>query len=112
MQGEGKNLNPIHYGPFKILEKIGINALKIDLPPYMQIYSIANVENLILFETPLIDDQGEHVHLPSIDDFSLEYLMNFSNISYLTEESKLQEEGMLNTLEWDSRVKILQRPNG
>ena len=32
-------------------------------------------------------------------------LMNFNKISYLTEESKLQEEGMLNTLELDSKVK-------
>ena len=41
----------------------------------MQIYSsVVNVKNLRLFEPPLIDDQGEHVQLPSIDDFSLEYL--------------------------------------
>ena len=40
----------------------------------MQIYSIVNVENLKLFEPPLIDDQGEHVQLPSIDDFSPKYL--------------------------------------
>ena len=79
----------------------------------MQIYSIVNVENLRLFEPPLIDDQGEHVQLPSIDDFSHQNnLMNFNKISYLIEESELQEEGMLNTLELDSRVKILQRPNG
>ena len=41
----------------------------------MQIYSVVNVENLRLFGPPLIDDQGEHVHIPSIDDFSLEYLI-------------------------------------
>ena len=40
----------------------------------MQIYSVVNVKNLRLFETPLIDDQGEHVQLPSIVDFSPEYL--------------------------------------
>ena len=27
-----------------------------------------------MFEPPLIDDQGEHVQLPSIDDFSPKYL--------------------------------------
>ena len=47
----------MRYGPFKILEKIGNNAFKLDLPPYMQIYSVLNVENLRLFEPPLIDDQ-------------------------------------------------------
>jgi len=67
LQGEGKKLKPICYGPFKILENIGNNAFKLDFPPYMQIYSIVNVENLRLFEPPLIDDQGEHVQLPSID---------------------------------------------
>ena len=38
LQGEGKNLRPIRYGPFKILEKIGNNAFKLDFPSYMQIY--------------------------------------------------------------------------
>ena len=70
LQREGKNLNTIHNGRFKILEKIGNNAFNLDLPPYMQIYSVVNVENLRLFEPPLIDDQGENVQLPSIDDFS------------------------------------------
>ena len=70
LQGEDKKLKPIRYGPFKIMEKIGNNAFKLDLPPYMQIYSVVNVENLRLFELPLIDDQGEHVQMPSIDYFS------------------------------------------
>jgi len=68
IQGEGKILKPIHYGPFKILENTGNNAFKLDFPSYMQIHSIVDVENLRLFEPPLIDDQGENVHLPSIDD--------------------------------------------
>ena len=40
----------------------------------MKIYYVVNVENLILFEPPLIGDKGEHVQIPSIDYFSLEYL--------------------------------------
>jgi hypothetical protein len=36
MKGEGKNLKPIWYGPFKILEKIGTNAFHLDLPSYMK----------------------------------------------------------------------------
>jgi hypothetical protein len=58
---EGKKLKPIRYGPFKILDKIGNNAFHLDLPPYMQMYAFVNVENLKLYEPPLIDDQGEHV---------------------------------------------------
>ena len=61
LQREGKKLKPIRYGPFKILEKIGNNEFKLDLPPYMQIYFVVNVENLRLFEPYLIDDQGENV---------------------------------------------------
>jgi hypothetical protein len=57
-------------GPFKIVDKIGNNASRLDLPPYMQMYAVVNVENLKLYEPPLIDDQGEHVQIPSIGDFS------------------------------------------
>jgi hypothetical protein len=46
-------------------------------------YAVVNVENLKLYEPPLIDDQGEHVQIPSIDDFSPEYL------------TKLQEDTIL-----------------
>lgn len=63
LQGEGKNLKPIFYGPFNILEKVGNNAFKLDLPSYMQIYSVVNVENLILYEPILIEDQGENVQI-------------------------------------------------
>lgn len=41
----------------------------------MQIYSVINVENLRLYEPPLIEDQGESVLIPSIEDFSPELLM-------------------------------------
>ena len=50
LQGEGKKLKPILYGPFRILEKIGENEFKLDLPSYMKIYSIVNVENLRLYQ--------------------------------------------------------------
>jgi len=45
MQGEGKKLKPIRYGPFKILEKIGENAFCLDFPTYMHIYSVVNAKN-------------------------------------------------------------------
>jgi hypothetical protein len=74
MQGEGKKIKPIRYGPFKILYKIGTNAFQLELPLYMQIYSVVNVENLRLYEPPVIEDQGENVQIPSIEYFSLEYM--------------------------------------
>ena len=57
-----------------IIDKNGNNNFHLDFPPYMQMYAVVNVENLKLYEPPLIDDQGKHVQIPSIDDFSPEYL--------------------------------------
>ena len=74
MQGEGKKLKPIRYGPFKILEKIGENSFRLDLPAYMHIYSVVNVDCLILFEPSMIEDPEEQSQLPSIDDLLPEYL--------------------------------------
>ena len=74
MQGEGKNLKPFHYGPFKIIKQVGNNAFQLDLPSFMYMYSVDNVENLHLYEPPLIDDQGSDLQLPSIEDFSPEFL--------------------------------------
>ena len=74
MQGEGKKLKPIRYGPFKILKKVGNNAFQLDLPSYMQMYSIVNMENLCLYEPPLIADYESDIQLPSIEDFSPEFL--------------------------------------
>ncbi|XP_059068929.1 uncharacterized protein LOC131859332 [Cryptomeria japonica] len=74
MQGEGKKLKPIRYGPFEILEKIGTNAFRINLPPYMQIYSVVNVENLKLYEPPMIFDEEANIQVPSVDDLAPEYM--------------------------------------
>ena len=40
----------------------------------MKIYSVVNVENLRLYEPPMIVDQEENVHIPSIEDFYPEFL--------------------------------------
>ena len=40
----------------------------------MQTYSVVNVENLKLYEPPMIMDQRESVSVPSMDEFSPEYL--------------------------------------
>ena len=74
MQGEGKKLKPIRYGPFRILEKIGENAFCLDLLAYMYIYSVINADCLRLFEPSMIEDPEEQSQLPSIDDLLPEYL--------------------------------------
>ena len=74
MQGEGKKLKSIRYGPFMILEKIGQNAFHLDLLAYMHIYSVVNAYYLRLFEPSMIEDPEEKIQLPSIDDLLPEYL--------------------------------------
>ena len=67
-------MKPIRYGPFTILDKAGNNAFHLELPPYTHMYSIVNVENLKLYESPMIVDQDVQVQAPSVDKFALEYL--------------------------------------
>ena len=74
MKGEGKKLRPIRYGPFKNLEKTGTNAFHLDLPAYMKMYSVVNVENLKIYEPPMIIDEDESIQVPTVDYFALEYL--------------------------------------
>ncbi|XP_026410110.1 uncharacterized protein LOC113305244 [Papaver somniferum] len=38
LNGEGKKLKPLRYGPFRILDQIGDNAFPLDLPPYLGIF--------------------------------------------------------------------------
>ena len=41
---------------------------------YEDRYSVVNVKNLNLFYPPMIMDQGEEISIPSVDEFSPEYL--------------------------------------
>jgi hypothetical protein len=84
MKSEGKKLRPIRYGPFKILDNIGTNSFRLYLPTYMQMYSVVNVDNLKIYESPMIMDEDESIQVLAIDDFSLEYL------------DKLKEDVILN----------------
>jgi hypothetical protein len=73
------------YGPFKILENIGDNAFWLELPPYMQMYSMVNVEKLKLYEPPMIMDQGENVQVLLLMIFLLNILMSCRKMLFLTE---------------------------
>ena len=69
LKGEGKKLKPLRYGPFHILEQIGDNAFRLDLPPYLGMYSVINAEYLKLFEPPMLDDDGDDTTvLPHVED--------------------------------------------
>lgn len=53
---EAKKLKPIRYGPFRILQNIGKNAFRLDLPSTIQIYVVVNVENLRFYQPSFIED--------------------------------------------------------
>jgi len=55
LQRPGKKIKDLRYGPFDILEKMGDNVYRLNLPPYMLIYSVVNVENLKLYEPSMLD---------------------------------------------------------
>lgn len=93
MKGEGKKLRPIQYGPFTILEKIGNNAFCLDLLVYMQMYSVVNVENLKLYEPPLIMDTDEVGTTPTVDDFAPEYLDELPEDIILDRRTKTSWQG-------------------
>ena len=90
MQGEGKKIKPIRYGPLKILDKIGTNAFRLELP---QIYSVVNVGNLRLYEPPMIEDQGNNVQTPSIEDFATEYMNESQEDTILDKRVRTSSRG-------------------
>ena len=40
----------------------------------MHMYSVVNVDNLKLYEPPMIMDKVEDIQVPTVDDFTPEYL--------------------------------------
>ena len=98
LQGEGKKLKPIRYGPLRILEKIGNNAFRLDFPSYMKIYDVVNVENLRLYEPPLIEDQRGNVQIPSIEDFHPEYLDDLQQDTILDRRTRSSKRGNVDYL--------------
>jgi len=93
MHGEGKKLKPIMYGPFKILDKIGENVFRLDLPAYMQIYLVVNAENLRFSKPSLIEDPEEQSQLPSIEDMLPEYLNELQKDTVLDKRVRTSCQG-------------------
>ena len=93
MKGERKNIRLIWYGPFNILEKIGTNAFRLDLPTCMKMYSTVNVENLKLYEPPMIIDEDESIQVPTVDDFSPEYLDKLQKDFILEKRIRTSQRG-------------------
>jgi hypothetical protein len=68
LYGPSKNIKDIWYGPFDVLEKVGDNSYRNNLPPYIFIYSIVNVDNLKHYDPSIIDEEIEEKVLPTIKE--------------------------------------------
>jgi hypothetical protein len=88
----------------QLIPKIISNSFHLDLLPYMQMYAVVNVENLKLYEPLLIDDHGEHVRIPSIDDFSLEYLTELHEDTILERRMRTSKRGNVEYLQVGIKV--------
>lgn len=58
-QGEVAKPKPVRYVPFKSIAQVGENALKLNLPPYMNIHSIVNVGHYQFSEARILDQEGD-----------------------------------------------------
>ena len=56
-------------------------------------YSIVNVENLKLYEPPMIMDDNEDVQIPTIDDFSHDCLDEWQEDVILNKRTKTSHQG-------------------
>ena len=56
-------------------------------------YSIVNVENLRLYEPPLIVDYESDIQLPSIEDFSPEFLDELKEDAILDRRTRTSRRG-------------------
>jgi hypothetical protein len=71
-KGHHHKILPIRYGPYTILEKVGENAYRLDLPPQLGIHNVIKVNHLNLFEPSLLEEPVTITNLvENIPDFQL-----------------------------------------
>ena len=61
-------------------------------------YSIVNVENLKLYEPPMIVDQDVQVKVPSVDDFAPKYLNELQEDVILDKKVRSSRRGDMESL--------------
>jgi len=88
LQGSAKKLKPIRYEPFKVVEQVSEKTFKLNLPTYMNIYSIMNVEHLKMYEPSMLtkDEAGSDPILLSLNELAP------NTIDELKEDSILQNK--------------------
>jgi hypothetical protein len=95
----------LRYGPLDALEKVGDNAYRINLPPYMHIYSVVNVKNLKLYEPSMLDREEEQV-LPSMEDLETDSLEELAKDIVLQKWSKTTRQGKHDLCKIGARYQI------
>jgi hypothetical protein len=95
-------LSPKYYGPYKVLQKIGAMAYKLELPTSSQVHLVFHVSCLkkvigdkIPVQTilPELDEEGKIILEPeSITDTRIRQLRNRSISEYLIKWRKLSTE--------------------
>ena len=53
-KGHHHKLHPLQYGPYTVLDRIEKNSYQLDLPPHFGIHDVLNVNNIKVFEPPLL----------------------------------------------------------
>ena len=53
LKGESGKLKPRFIGPFKVIELVGSNACRLDLPPTMRVHPVFNVQLLKIYSGSL-----------------------------------------------------------
>ena len=69
----------------------------------MQIYSVVNVENLKLYEPPMIMDERENVSFPLVDEFAPEYMDELQEDVILDRRTRTSHRGDVDYLRVDIR---------
>lgn len=57
LHGPGNKIKALTYGPYEIVEKVDDNSYQLNLPPYMHIYVVVNVDNLKVYEPSMLDQE-------------------------------------------------------
>jgi hypothetical protein len=69
--GGKRKFLPRFLGPFRVVSPIGVNAYKLDLPPYWRIHNVFNVSLLKPFYQRETDTSSQYVVPAILDDYSV-----------------------------------------
>ena len=55
LTGAYRNLKPLRYGPYTITKAVGDNAFELNIPPFLGLHPVFNVDCLRPYFPPLLD---------------------------------------------------------